>query len=382
MRSPIDVFAEGARDGVYPGAQLAASRECRRLVTASVGVLGPGRGATDNETVYDLASLTKPLATAILVGRAVERGLCRWDDPIARFVPNVDPEITIESALDHSSGLPAHARFDRVLPPSLTPGSWDAWRWIVAQATALPRERPVGASAVYSDVGYILLGAALEVIYGKPLSSAFALLGTPLTFRDRRGPPALPLVSLYGDVAPTEGCAPGEVHDENARAMGAAAGHAGLFGTAVGVLKVAENLVLSYHGWEKGLLRPDTVRTMWAPRSVRDSAFTLGWELPSAEASSTGGRWPSTSIGHLGFTGCSLWIEPERALVVVLLSNRVCPTRANNMIRRLRPTLYDAAWREWAEESASRPVSATPVPPRRGETVRVSRPGSGGRTPR
>ena len=123
MASAIDIFAEGARDGVYPGGQLAVSRECERLVNASVGLLGPGLDKTDNDTIYDLASLTKPLATALLVGRALERGICKLEDPIAEYVPDVDPAITIENALDHSSGLPSHVRYDRELPDEIAPGS-------------------------------------------------------------------------------------------------------------------------------------------------------------------------------------------------------------------------------------------------------------------
>lgn len=348
MKHPIDIFAEGARDGVYPGGQLVVSRECQRLLTASVGVLGPGLEATNDEVIYDLASLTKPLATGILLGRALEQNKCKLDDPVGRFVPGVDPAIRIEHLLEHASGYPAHQRFDTTLPSTLRPGSWDAWRHIIFKAAAVPRETPPGQVAVYSDIGFILLGAAMEILWSAPLSLAHALLTMPLFYRDTRGPPALPMVRSRAPIAPTEGCAPGEVHDENARAMGGAAGHAGLFGNATGVLKVAEQLVLAYHGWRGGVLAPETVRRLWQPSLVPGSTHTLGWDRPSKTGSSTGGRWPAHSIGHLGFTGTSVWIEPERALIVVLVTNRVCPTRANNMIRRLRPMLYDAAWEEWS----------------------------------
>lgn len=349
VKSTVDIFAEGAVDGVYPGGQLAVSKECQRLVTASVGILGPGLEGTTNETVYDLASLTKPLATVILLGRAIEAGKVALSDPIRKYVPDVDPAVTIENCLDHSSGLPAHARFDNAIPPEVPLGSWDAWRAVVGMAAATRRGNPPGQFAVYSDIGYILLGAALEVIYRMPLSTVFMLQGTSLFFRDRRGAPALPVSPVHAPIAPTEGCRPGEVHDENARAMGAAAGHAGLFGTAAGVLRVAENLLLAYHGWTQGLLQPETVRRLWSPSKLKGSTWALGWDRPSATGSSTGNNWPANSVGHLGYTGTSLWIEPERALIVVLVTNRVCPTRANNLIRRLRPQLYDAAWSQWGK---------------------------------
>ncbi len=373
LAQTIDIFAEGARERVYPGGQIAVSRECQRKVSASVGVLAPGMKPTSVDTIYDLASLTKPLATALLVGRAVEKGLCRFEDPLSRYVPGVDPAITIEHVLEHSAGYPAHERFDLRLPESLRPGSWDAWKHIVFEAAKTGRLTAPGAQAVYSDIGFIVLGAALEVIYSLPLSTAYTLLGTPLLFRDHRGSPAMPLFWPPKPIAPTEGCSPGEVHDENARAMGGVAGHAGLFGTADGVLRIAEQLVLAYHGWRGGILQPDTVRRLWQPSLVPGSTRTLGWDRPATEASSTGGRWPRSSVGHLGFTGTSVWIEPDRALVVVLVTNRVCPTRANNMIRRLRPALHDAAWEEWGSARPRAPSSRSKPPPRAGAGVHPSR---------
>lgn len=381
MPSPVDIFALGARDGAYPGGQLAASRDGKRLVTASAGVLAPGEERTHDRVVYDLASLTKPLATTLLVARAVERGLCRWQDPLCRYVPGVDPRITLEHVLEHATGYPAHMRYDLRIPAHLTPGTWDAWHHIVIDAAKTPLERPPGTQSEYSDIGFILLGAALEVIWSQPLSAAQLHLRTPLAYRDFRGPPALPVVRPLYPIAPTEGCLPGQVHDENARAMGGAAGHAGLFGTAEGVLRIAEQLVAAYHGQRGLLLQPETVRRMWQPSLVGGSTRTLGWDRPSAEASSTGGRWPVHSVGHLGFTGTSVWIEPDRALIVVLVTNRVCPTRANNLIRRLRPALYDAAWEAWAQP-APRPVSRPPgaisqprvAPPRASAGIRQALP--------
>ncbi|MEO1337194.1 MAG: serine hydrolase, partial [Myxococcota bacterium] len=138
------------------------------------------------------------------------------------------------------------------------------------------------------------------------------------------------------------------VHDENCRAMGGAAGHAGLWGTAEGVLDIAESLVSAFHGESDQLLKPDTVRRLWRPSLVPDSTRTPGWDRPSGQGSSTGGRWPDHAVGHLGFTGTSVWIEPSRALIVVLITNRVCPTRDNTKIRQLRPALHDAAWSAWA----------------------------------
>lgn len=367
MDSPIDIFARGVREGVYPGGQLAASRECQRIVTASAGAVGPGLAPTHNDVLYDLASLTKPLSATMLAGRALEQGLMRLGDPLSRFVPGTDPRITIEQLLEHAAGFPAHRRFDLELPPAVIPGSWEAWREIVKLASATPLVADPGAVAEYSDIGFILLGAALEVMHQRPLSVAQLLsFGASMFFRDRRGPPALPIIAPPQPIALTEGGKLGLVHDENAEAMGGAAGHAGLFGTAEAVLKMCEQLVLAYHGVEGGPLKPETVRRLWQPSRVKGSTRTLGWDRPSPEGSSTGGRWPRSSIGHLGFTGTSVWIEPDRALVVVLVTNRVCPSRANNLIRRLRPMFYDAAWQHWGK---ARPRPAKPARPRKAAEI-------------
>jgi CubicO group peptidase (beta-lactamase class C family) len=347
MKSPVDILADGVSEGVFPGGQLAASIDGKRLASTAIGAIGPGLGPTDEAVIYDLASLTKPLATAILFLRATERGRCALDDPLSKQIPGADPSILAFHALEHSSGLPAHERFDRRLPIDLAPGSWAAHRHIVEDAARITREAAPGERALYSDIGYILLGAALESVYARPLSAAHNDLGTSLFYRDRRGPPAPPSIAPRSPIAPTEG-SPGEVHDENARAMGGAAGHAGLFGTAEGILAICEDLVRAYHGQSGGLLAPGSVRQMWQPSRVKGSTRTIGWDRPSAEGSSTGGRWPLRSVGHLGFTGTSVWIEPERALIVVLVTNRVCPTRDNDAIRRFRPLLYDAAWEAWA----------------------------------
>jgi CubicO group peptidase (beta-lactamase class C family) len=153
--------------------------------------------------------------------------------------------------------------------------------------------------------------------------------------------------------------------------MGGSAGHAGLWGTAEGVLQVAEQLVRAYHGDRRAILRPETVRRLWQPSLVPGSTRTLGFDRPTPKGSSTGGRWPAHSVGHLGFTGTSLWIEPDSALIVVLVTNRVCPTRANNLIRRHRPALYDAAWNAW---SRPKPKAKKRQAPRR--SAAAIRPGA------
>src|SRR6185436_14930141 len=188
---------------------------------------------------------------------------------------------------------------------------------VLAAVRAEPLERPPGSASVYSDLGFILLGAALG-----PLERLF---------REQVAPG---LEIGFGPRDPAR-CAPAEglrgvVHDENARALGGVAGHAGLFGHARDVAALIAAL----------FAEPD--HPYWTPSGIPGSTWCLGWDRPSATGSSTGTRWPREGVGHLGFTGCSLWLDPNRRRAVILLSNRVQPTRANERIKQFRPVLHDA----------------------------------------
>lgn len=346
MSAPSDVVAQAVKDGAFPGAQLAVSVEGRTVVSESFGALEPGGPAVRPDTSYDLASLTKPLATSVLFARALDRGQLSLEDPLCRFVAGPPPDIRVLDALEHATGWPAHRRFDLELPEHEL--DVDArWRWIVEAAARTPLEAAPRTRAVYSDLGYIVLGAALEALEGSPISTSFAALGTQLEYRDARPKAPAPGPAPAGGFAPTEHELRGVVHDENARALGGAAGHAGLFGTANGVLELAESLVRAWHGSANELASSESVRRIWAPSQVPGSTRTPGWDRPSPSGSSTGGSWPAHAVGHLGFTGTSLWIEPRQALVAVLLTNRVCPTRDNVAIREVRPRLHEAVWRSF-----------------------------------
>ncbi|MCB9653772.1 MAG: beta-lactamase family protein [Deltaproteobacteria bacterium] len=361
MPSPLDVFRQGVLDGVYPGGQLAASREGIRLASLAAGTRGPEHPKATPETLYDLASLTKPLATALLCARLLDEGRLRLEEPIIETFEKADPRITLEHLLAHAAGCVAHKRFDLALPPAIAPGTRAAHDDIVAQAAATPLVHAPGTSTIYSDLGFIMLGGILEARLGSSMSDALTQINSRLSsaadassmpfFIDRRASSEgrRDDRTPRGPIAPTEDGVPlGMVHDENARAMGGVAGHAGLFGTAEGVLAIVEAWLRAYHGQDNSLLTRATARRFWSPTVVPGSERTPGWDRPSLNGSSTGGRWPRHAVGHLGFTGTSVWVEPERALAVVLVTNRVCPTRANEQIRALRPRLYDAAWAAWS----------------------------------
>ena len=299
----------------FPAAQLIAVDHFSLVFERAVGDCDP-------ETLFDIASLTKPLSTALLAMMAIEEGALALDDR-----PRSD--VTVEQLLTHSSGLPAWKPL----------GSTRAE--VLRAVAAEPLESPPGTVARYSDLGFILLGATVENALGEPLDAAFARrIAAPLGIGTGFGPrdPAR--------CAPTEGELVGVVHDENARAMGGVAGHAGLFSTARDVSRIVHALVAAWHGVRSTstprLLPAARVRQMWTPSAVPGSTWCLGWDRPSPVGSSAGERWPKDGVGHLGFTGCSVWIDPPRARWVVLLSNRVHPSRSNEAIKQFRPQIHDA----------------------------------------
>lgn len=300
---------------VYPAAQLVAVDRFSVVLDHAAGACGP-------QTLFDIASLTKPLATAALAAMALDDGSLTLD-------ARPRPDLTVAQLLSHASGLPAWkllgATRDEVL------------RTVAAE----PLESAPGTVARYSDLGFILLGAAVEAALGEPLDAAFARriaapLGVGTTFLPRDA----------AACAPTEGQLRGVVHDENARAMGGVAGHAGLFSTARDVSALAHAWVAAWHGVRSAtvpkLWARATVQKLWTPSAVPGSTWCYGWDRPAARGSSAGERWPRDGVGHLGFTGCSLWIDPPRARWVVLLTNRVHPTRANEAIKQFRPAIHDA----------------------------------------
>ena len=247
--------------------------------------------------------------------------------------------VTVRLLLAHASGLPAWKPLHEMAAGS---AGVDRREAIVEICRTIALERAPGSRSVYSDLGFILLGDAVERAAGERLDAQWDRLkrqfslGASLTFHP--DPAAC---------APTENGLRGVVHDDNARAMGGVAGHAGLFGDARGVSSVVAALVRA--AWVPGKRRdrttiaaPETVRRFFHPSGIPDSTWCLGWDRPSVGASSAGTRWPRDGVGHLGFTGCSIWIDPPRARWVILLSNRVNPTRENNAIRDFRPALHDA----------------------------------------
>jgi CubicO group peptidase (beta-lactamase class C family) len=326
---------------VFPGATVEVGRANAPLWQAAVGRLhgDPDAPSCDATTIYDLASLTKVIATASFAMRRLDDGSLNLDAPVGRYLPDWGDEahhgITIRHLLDHSSGLPAHERlWERVRG---RPAYEDAIR-----ATAL--ERAPGAAAVYSDLGFITLGFMLEDLGAAALDVQMRALAEAIDTPALR---FLPPASWRPRIAPTEfdpwrgRLLTGEVHDENAAALGGAAGHAGLFGTATDVGTFARVVLRACAGRATPLATSDAMRVFATPSTVPGSSRALGWDTMRT-TSSCGRRLSAAAIGHTGFTGTSLWIDPERDLYVVLLSNRVHPTRAGTGIQAVRARFHDA----------------------------------------
>jgi CubicO group peptidase (beta-lactamase class C family) len=333
------VIQSGLDARAFPAASIEVGRVSGPIWQESFGRLTYAAGATPAgpSTIFDLASLTKVIATTSIAMRLVSDGRIDLDSPVGRFVPSFASgdrgAISIRHLLTHSSGLPAHARL------------WEnvSGRTAFERAMAdLPLERAPGTRSVYSDPGFMLLGFALEAAAAAPLDAQFHPLAATLGEIGYR-----PDSTLLDRIAPTEEdpwrgrLLRGEVHDENAAALGGVAAHAGLFGTAEAVGTFARLVLCSFRE-ATALGTPELMRLFAARADVPDSSRALGWDT-MRPTSSCGTRMSPTAIGHTGFTGTSLWIDHEKDLYVVLLTNRVHPTRANEALAALRPKVHDAA---------------------------------------
>ena len=288
---------------------------------ASRGLDRHGGAPIDERSRFDLASVTKPMATGSLAMTLVADGRLELDAPLARWFPGRAG--TVLHLLGHAAGCAAHREF------------WHQPldRARVVELAAADPAGPPGASAVYSDLGYILLGAVLERVAGVPLEDAVARVMERLGISARYGP-STHAVATEGDIC-------GVVHDENARFSGGVCGHAGLFGTIGDVAAYARALVT-------GAFVPEMFARFATMAAAPDTSLRLSWDTPSSTpgVSHAGEKWPRAhAVGHLGFTGTSLWLDLPRERWVVLLTNRVHPTRVGSDagIKALRRAVADAA---------------------------------------
>ena len=363
----VRLMDAGIEDGVFPGGSLLVwvRGQCVHLSWHGRRSLEPPGGPVESQTCFDLASLTKVLATTPLVLLTVQRGRLELDGPVHRVLEGYAGQgreaITVRMLLDHSSGLPAWRPYYKEVGAA-EGGVWLATvegqeavrRMVAAEAP----EAPPGGRALYSDVGFILLDWILEHVNGQPSDVLFSeWLARPLGlerlfFVDLKSPAKAAHARRGRLFAATERCPwrgrtlIGEVHDENAYAIGGVGGQAGLFGTIQDVAAVAEAWLDSFLR-TGGFFERRLVEQFWQRSRVPGSTRTLGFDTPSPQASQAGGRFGPRTVGQLGFTGTSVWIDPDRELIVVLLTNRVHPSRENDAIRRFRPVLHERVAELW-----------------------------------
>jgi CubicO group peptidase (beta-lactamase class C family) len=360
--SAARVVERAIEQRAFPAAVVEVGDATRPLWQHAAGHLTFDAGALPAtiDTIFDLASLTKVLATASIVMREVERGALALDDAVAQHLDSwqgVDrSSVTIRDLLSHSAGLTAWAPFFHE----------HRGRAAFERAiTRLPLEYAPRTKSVYSDLGFMLLGFILDGVRdpgfrsrgeGSRLSERFDSLRTQMAVAEdlQFHPPDV----WKQRTAPTEvdtwrgRLLVGEPHDENCAALGGVAGHAGLFGTAAAVGACARHVLQILKG-RTGVFRKETVEHFISRRAdIPESSRALGWDtmLPT---SSCGARMSPRAFGHTGFTGTSLWIDPDRRVYVVLLTNRVHPTRANDAILRIRPALHDAVMEDLERDPGS-----------------------------
>lgn len=335
------VLHDGVNDRAFPGAVAAITLGTELVVLRAFGRFIYGLDARDitPDTIFDLASLTKPLAAGAMAMLLYDRGLLDLDARVSTLLADFGSDgpradVSVRHLLAHNSGLPAYERlFERT----------KSKQELIAAACRVPLEAAPGERTEYSDVGFILLGQILERLAEEPIDSFCTreIFGPLAMTRTGYCPPS----ELRSQIPPTEHdqtfrhrIIQGEVHDENAAVMGGVSAHAGLFAPATDVASFAQCML---RGGE-GLFRPDSVRLFTSPQVVAAGyARALAWDRVS-QPSQSGRYLSSSAYGHLGYTGTSLWIDPERELSITLLTNHTWPDRQSHAIKQVRPAFHDA----------------------------------------
>ena len=352
------ILDAGVRDSAFPGAIAVVGTRQRVLLERPAGHLDWRPSPPPNDsTLWDLASLTKVIATTTAVMQLYERGLIDLDAPVQRYFPEfrgpMKDRVTVRMLLTHSSGLPADPAHYLYQEASTRDS-------MLALLYATPLEHPPGTRMVYSDIGAILLGVIVERVSGEPLDRYVAEHVTrPLELHDTMFRPPR---SLWPRCAPTEVDTVyrhrqmrGQVHDENAYALGGVAGHAGLFSSGRDLARFARMYLNGGALDGVRIIKPETIALF---TKLQDSALShraLGWEKPDGR-NSAGHLLSPEAFGHTGFTGTSIWIDPAQDVFIILLTNRVDPTRARHGIYRVRVELADAGVGVLEHRTASAPA--------------------------
>ncbi|MCY3954769.1 MAG: serine hydrolase [Nitrospira sp.] len=365
MGAVLQALERAVHEKIFPGAVVLVRSRGTVVFHEAVGTRGtpPDDQPVHLESIYDLASLTKPLATSTAMLCLVRDGHLHLDQLVSEWVAELEGSpfagVDLRQLLSHQAGLPAwRPYYEQLAPSGLPPRNEEERRQrlhaLLNAIASEPIEYQPGSQSLYSDLGFMSLGVIVERCTGTSLAAyCRRSIYEPL------GIAALSYISGDEDeaafqdptkIVPTEWdrwrnrllC--GEVHDENAYALGGSAGHAGLFGTAHAVSQLSAAWLQAVQGRD-GVLSAALAK-QFTHRQSDISSWGLGWDTPSVPSSS-GTRFSSRAFGHVGFTGTSLWIDPSCDLEVIILSNRVHPTRTNPAIKAFRPQIHDAIYQEW-----------------------------------
>jgi len=350
MRSdPVTrLMAQGIQDQVFPGAVLLCARRDEILYHRAFGVADlRTRQPVKTEAVFDLASLTKPLATAVSMMRLVQARQLDLDACLKDLLPvtadTPKAVITLDMLLRHTSGLPAHREFFRQAA-----GQPDPLKALDRLVLAEPLISQPGVKQVYSDLGYMLLERVIREVTQTRLDRfvrehVYQPLGIDdLFFIDPASPPA---PEVRSRLVSTQNCPwrgrvlKGEVDDENAWVSGGIHGHAGLFGSASAVYRLCLEILDALTQGSSRVLDPAVAATF--THRYSGHTLTAGFDTPSRTGSSAGRFFSPRAVGHLGFTGTSFWIDPDNGGIVILLTNRIHPSRLNRKITEFRPEIHD-----------------------------------------
>lgn len=346
---PVDrLMRQAIAEKIFPGGVLLVSKEGETVFFSAFGLANlSSQAAVTRKTIFDLASLTKPLATTLAVMQLVQQNQIKLEQQLGELLPEFErgdkATVKLKHLLYHSSGLPDYRPYYKILKGVARDSRRSLLRKLLVQEALV---NPVGKAVLYSDLGFMILAWVVERVGGRRLDhfvadEIYRPLGLNDLFfisnnkNDNRGP-----------FAATENCPwrrkvlEGQVHDENAYAVGGIEGHAGLFGTAEDISRLLVELLFIYDGRTRsGRFHQDLLHQFFQRLPGTDKA--LGFDMPRLTGSSCGRGFSQNSIGHLGFTGTSFWMDLERSVIVILLTNRVHPTRDNERIKEFRPVLHD-----------------------------------------
>ncbi|MGL1932144.1 MAG: beta-lactamase family protein [Desulfotalea sp.] len=334
------------KNEIFSGASIGILTENNMIDKYSYGNTDIYDGIRISDDIYfDLASLTKPLVTSLSIAALIDKKLLKLNSTLDEFypaIPNDKKNISIGQLLNHRSGLLDHIKF---YEKELTKNE------IIEEILFSKLVDKPNKKEIYSDLGYILLGAIIEIVSGDNLANFWNInISKPLKLNE--------YFKFSGDIIlNNNNCVStvnivdknvkycGEVHDDNCRLLGGCAGHAGLFGSIKGILKLLKSLTNSYHNKvDLPFCSFKIIEQIWKKENI--NRFTYGFDTPSREYSSSGIFFSRNSVGHLGFTGTSFWVDLERSIVIVLLTNRAISPDSLRDMKLFRPKFHDLIMKE------------------------------------